>query len=286
MTKTLEAAAGFIWSNARLLDRHRYGFHFEDGPADAVVDALRAYQNPDGGFGNALEADIRAPSSQPVPAEWALRLLDEVDQMPAEVVEPLCDWLSSVSTEEGGVPFVLPTVRGYPHAPWWDPDGASPGANVNPTAGIAGILAGRGVDHPWVAPAVEFAWCGIEALAEGEMHALVCVLAFLDRAPDRERAAKVLEGARDLVLASVSLDPHTTEYVKHPLDFAPSPDRLSRSLFTDDQIEADLDGLVARQQPDGGWPVPWPAPSEAALLEWRGANTVDALVTLRAYGRL
>src|SRR5439155_11107389 len=61
------AAENFIWSAARLVDRHRYGMLFADGPAEAVVEALRAYRNPDGGFGHALEPDLRCPGSQPVP---------------------------------------------------------------------------------------------------------------------------------------------------------------------------------------------------------------------------
>ena len=38
---------------------------FEDGPAEPVIEALRGYRNPDGGFGHALEPDVRCPSSQP-----------------------------------------------------------------------------------------------------------------------------------------------------------------------------------------------------------------------------
>ena len=59
------AAETFIWSAARLVDRHRYALLFADGPAEPVVDALRGYRNEDGGFGHALEPDLRAPSSQP-----------------------------------------------------------------------------------------------------------------------------------------------------------------------------------------------------------------------------
>ncbi|MBI4926641.1 MAG: hypothetical protein HY835_02670, partial [Anaerolineae bacterium] len=59
-------AADFIWKNARLLDRRLFAFDFLDGSAEAVVSALAAYQNADGGFGNALEPDKRTPYSTPV----------------------------------------------------------------------------------------------------------------------------------------------------------------------------------------------------------------------------
>jgi hypothetical protein len=71
-----------------------------------------------------------------------------------------------------------------------------------------------------------------------------------------------------------------------PLDFAPSPSSPARRLFDDETIERHLDGLVARQQPDGGWPIGWEPPSALAELEWRGHVTVHALDVLRAYGRL
>ena len=45
------AAETFIWSTARLLDRHRYAMLFEGGPAEPVIEALAAYQNPDGSWG-------------------------------------------------------------------------------------------------------------------------------------------------------------------------------------------------------------------------------------------
>ena len=71
-----------------------------------------------------------------------------------------------------------------------------------------------------------------------------------------------------------------------PLDWAPAPGDWARGLFDDDQIERHLDALLGRQQPDGGWPLPWAAPTRAAELEWRGHETLQALRTLRAYGRI
>jgi len=57
------AAENFIWSAARLVERHRYSMLFADGPAEPVVETLRGYRNPDGGFGHALEPDLRCPGS-------------------------------------------------------------------------------------------------------------------------------------------------------------------------------------------------------------------------------
>ena len=57
------AAEDFIWRAARLLDRHRYALLFADGSAEAVLEALRGYRNADGGFGHALEPDLRCPAA-------------------------------------------------------------------------------------------------------------------------------------------------------------------------------------------------------------------------------
>src|SRR6185437_13993235 len=107
------------------------------GSREAVLAALAAYANPDGGFGNALEPDLRCPDSQPVPAEAALRVLDEIG-MDVPLARRHCDYPQTTTTDEGGVPFVLPSARVYPAAPWWLGADDPPRASINPTAAIAG----------------------------------------------------------------------------------------------------------------------------------------------------
>jgi hypothetical protein len=43
-----------------------------------VLNAVRAYCNPDGGFGHALEPDVRAPQSEPTATLRALDTLIEL----------------------------------------------------------------------------------------------------------------------------------------------------------------------------------------------------------------
>ena len=81
MTDVLDAAADFVWRTGRLIDRHRFAHQFLGGDRAPVLDALAAYQNPDGGFGNALEPDLRGPASQPETLEVAFWVLDGVDTM-------------------------------------------------------------------------------------------------------------------------------------------------------------------------------------------------------------
>lgn len=281
----LPAAKNFVWRHARLLDRHRFSYLFLGGEPEPVVSALRAYQNPDGGFGHALEPDLRGPASQPGPAEHALQILDEVDCFDPEVVSRTCDWLDAVATSEGGVPFVRASVADGPHAPWWVPSGE---ASLNPTAGIVGLLLKNGVDHPWVARGSEYCFSALPS-RRGSLSPddAISVLTLLQHASDRAAAEAEFDVLGERILGElVALDPDTSGYVKVPLDFAPEPTRLARRLFDDPTIERHLDALAEAQQPDGGWLISWEPPSETAEWEWRGFMTVKWLTVLRAYGRL
>lgn len=286
MSNLLESAQTFIVNNARLLERQRLAYLLGTGSRQQVLSSLLGYQNPDGGFGNALEPDKRTSSSQPIDQELALRFLDEIDGEP-EVARRICNFLQTITTDEGGVPFVLPPVRDAPRADWWNTDSDAPPATINPTASIAGLLYKQDVAHPWLERATAFCWRQIE---EGELagHDFFCVLHFLEHVPDRRRAERAFERVSRQILDSglVAFDPAASGYVFMPLDFAPEPSSLGRRLFDDATIEKHLDALVGKQQPDGGWPITWPPISPGCELEYRGIVTVNAIKTLKAYGRV
>jgi hypothetical protein len=88
VTDQLDGAAGFVWRTGRLIDRHRFAHLFMGGDRGP---ALAAYRNADGGFGNALEPDLRGSGSQPEPVEVAFRVLDEVGAMDDPMVASACD---------------------------------------------------------------------------------------------------------------------------------------------------------------------------------------------------
>jgi len=284
---TVDRARDFMLRNGRLLERRLFAFHFGDVPAAPAIAALAAHQNADGGFGAGLEPDKRDPASQPVDVQFALETLDGLGAVAGPMVMRACDWLMTVSTAEGGVPFALPSVNASPHAPWWGVEEAAPPARLNPTAAIAGVLLKHGVAHPWVERASAFCWRQIEAGSTSEFHDLMPTLAFLEHAPDRPRAQAALEGIAKVISAPgvVALDVEATGYVHKPLEWAPAPTSFCRRLFDDAVIEAHLDALAARQQDDGGWPISWAAISPGVELEWRGVVTLQALRCLRAYGR-
>ncbi len=289
----LDAAETFVWLSGRLLERLRFAFLFRGGPRERVLAALRPYQNADGGFGEALEPDFRGLVSQPTTADQALRLLDEMALFDDPIVRRVCDYLAMISLPGGGVPTMLSDVPRYPHAPWWEPGKGEPRASLLPTAGIAGLLHKHRVDHPWLAPATEFCWAAIDALAEappslGLPYVIRFALAFLDHVPDRRRAeqAAAALGRRVLQIKAVALDPQASGEVHFVLDYAPEPQTLARRWFDDSLIERHLDALVDAQQDDGGWSINWPTWTPITGLEWRAWQTIQRLKTLRAYDRL
>ena len=284
---SLDAAERFLWLNARLIDRLRYLHLFKGGDARPVLDALRAYRNDDGGFGHALEPDLRGPVSQPAPVESALRILDETGAGHDPMIGRACDYLLGITTDDGGVPFVLPSARDFPRAPWWE-TGDDPPASLVTTPAIAGILHKLGVAHSWLERATEFCWRRLASFEAQHFYELRGALIFLDHVPDRERAEASFAriGPQMFERHLVELDPHAPGEIHGPLDFAPVPEAMARRLFADDLIAAHLDALAAAQQEDGGWLVNWPIWTPAAGLEWRGWATVHALTRLRASGRL
>ncbi|REE99768.1 hypothetical protein [Thermomonospora umbrina] len=280
----LAAAERFLHLNARVLERRRFQMHFRGGGAAALVAALRPYENADGGYGNALEPDLRGDASQPVPAQHALEILHEAGHDDDPAVGRLCDHLTTITAADGGVPFVLPTVRQGPHAPWWQTPDDPPGSLV-PTATLAGQLHRAGSAHPWLPRATAFCWEGIDALTEVSPYVAYAILAFLDHVPERARAEAAFERLRGPLLDGVTLDPRASGEVHQPLDYAASPDGFARRLFDDDVIEEHLDALVDAQDEDGGWHVNFLIWTPITGHEWRGVITVERLRTLRAYGR-
>ncbi|MDP4504496.1 hypothetical protein [Nonomuraea turcica] len=279
----LDRAERYLQLHGRLIDRLRFEALFRDGSRERVLDVLRCYQNPDGGFGHALEPDLRGAGSQPEPVEVAFWILDELAAFDSPMVPAACDYLAGVTAADGGVPFVLPSVRDTLRAPWWQTDGDPPG-NLIPTASIAGLLHKHGITHPWLATATDFCWSRIAAVQETSPYEARAIVTFLNLVTERDRAEAEFARLREAILATVALDPDTPGEVHFPLDFAPEPLRLP--LFTQDVLDAHLDALLDPRSDDDKWGLNWLIWTPVVEHEWGGYLAVQRLKTLRAYGRL
>jgi hypothetical protein len=288
MTSTLRRALTFLEKNGRILERRRYAYLFEGASNRAALAALESYQNEDGGFGHALEPDLRGPESEPIPVWTALGLLDELDGFTRSRVDRILAYLESIEVGRAGVPFVLPAATLFPHAPWWDSGPGKPKASINPTAGIAALLHKHRMAAPWLDRATKYSWAEIDRRKVVNPYELRVTLAFLDHVPDRARASEALERLRPRILKGkvVELDPRTKGYHFRPLDFAPEPDRLSRTLFSEDDLARHLDLIETSQAADGGWRVHFPIWTPITRFEWYGWQTLEMLKVLSANGRL
>ncbi|GGK11302.1 hypothetical protein GCM10011583_49220 [Streptomyces camponoticapitis] len=293
---SLTGAIAFLTTHARLLDRRRFDLLRGTGTPSAVVTALDGYRNSDGGYGWALEPDLRSALSQPVGALLAFEVFEECAPAVFSRATQLCDWLGSISRPDGGLPFALPMsgADAAGSAPFWA--GADPHvSSLHMTSELAAAAHRVGRhdpavgDHPWLAratdfcqeriagldrppPAIEFRFVldlldtihGSHSWAPAELARLAAFL-------PRDGSPLPVEGGGE-------------DESLRLLDFSPRPGRPLRELLDASVIAEELEQLAADQREDGGWSVDWTAHSPAAALEWRGYATVRALTILRDHG--
>ncbi|GHB22171.1 MULTISPECIES: hypothetical protein [Streptomyces] len=294
---TLARAEQFIWLTARVLEQRRFAHLFLEGSADAVETALAAHLNDDGGYGHALEPDLRGPVSQPLHTAHALSVLDSIGRCGGLRVERICRYLTAASTKEGALPALHPSQRGYPAAPFI-PVVDNPPAELLTTGPVVGLLHRNRVWHAWLFRATDFCWAAVDALEQSHPYEIEAAIAFLDGVPDRARAEAAADRLGHLVREQhlVVLDPRRRdEYPvapgyapgEHhfPYDYARTPGSFARRWFSDAELQTSLDHLADEQQADGGWPVGWRQWAPGTALEGRPIVTLKALQTLRAYGR-
>lgn len=108
--------------NARGLELAKWRFYYEGGDAEAVIDELQYYQNTDGGFGHALEADCWNPASAPSQMFYAIHILHELAYQDTthSVIQNMLRYLKSgKDMVDGFWVSILSSNNQYPHAPWW-----------------------------------------------------------------------------------------------------------------------------------------------------------------------
>jgi hypothetical protein len=283
----LEHANRFIWENARLLERAIFELHFNDGEAERLLAILKTYQNPDGGFGQALEPDLRAPGSQPLYTEFALHTLYEANLRDPQLAWEACNFVARHADLQRGIPAIFAGARQFPHAAHWDSPTADQPA-PDRLVSLVGLLHWQGIRHPWLSQAVESSLKYLAASRLDDAHTLANAFCLLESLPADHRTEALFTRLSEALPAARFYCAYApiSGYALTPLDFAPTPSAYCRQLFTTAQIEAHLDDLASQQDQDGGWPIQWEPPPGSAAMEWRARKTVNSLHTLRAYGRI
>ena len=304
MTDTLARARGFLYRHARPLDLARFRYHFEQGTREAVLRALAAYQNPDGGFAHALEPDAWNPHSSPIQTWAATELLREIgfSDSAHPMVQGILRYLASGADTAGDYWLnCVPSNNDYPHAPWWE---ASPTEDVthndNPTACLAGFAL-RHAPHDsslWanahrIAVALAHAYLAQEPLQD--MHRALCYVRLLQYAQESGGvpgidlpALQAKQQQQVTACLSPDIARWETDYVCKPSQFF--SDTASCFYPPNAALAAQECAFIIRtQQPDGAWPIPWrwhAYPEEWAItkLWWKANGAVLNLLYLRGMG--
>ena len=298
-------ARQFLQTQARPLERALFAWRFEQGPPEPVVAALAAFQNDDGGFGHALEPDLRTPTSSALASSLALRILQEVECPAAgPLIAGAVRFLLATYDPAAAVWRVAPPdTNDYPHAPWWHDDAGSlarafDGFLIIPRAEIVGSLHHFAALVPldWLREVTERTVQDIEAtdpLGSGGGNDLDYSLRLAETAElPPPFKARLVRRLRRAVPQAVNQDPQRWgSYTITPLKVAPSPRSPVADLVAE-SLQSYLDYLIAGQSAAGTWDPVWswgtayPSAWEEARHEWRGHLTLETLTALRAYGRV
>jgi hypothetical protein len=287
MNKILASASNFIWKNARHLERAVFEFHFYDESPAHILEILRTYQNEDGGFGHAIEPDLRAPDSHPLFVEFALRTLYDCNLREPKMAYRACDFLSRNADPKQGIPTIFPSSKLYPRAAHMN-NSIFEQPSLDRLTSLVGLTHWQGVNHPWLPGAVEVCLEDIANNRYTDAHTIMNAFCLLESlSPDRAIDLFFNKLSKELYEANFFCsDVPVRTYCLTPLTFAPSPNSFCRPIFSETQIEDHLTDLERHQEDDGGWPILWEPPGEMARREWRAYKTVMALITLHAYGRI
>lgn len=283
---SLSKGVNFVWRNARFLERAIFEYHFYNAPPTHILDILRAYQREDGGFGHALEPDLRASDSHPLFVEFALRTLYDCQLRDTKIARYACDFLAKHADFDQGIPTIFPSSQLYPRAKHWVNRNMDP--SMDRLIGLVGLVNWQGINHSWLKQAVDVCLNHVMSLTITDAHTILNAFCLIESVATKRDVEPLYQKlTNDLLNAQYfSLNVPVTTYSLTPLTFAPTPDSYCRPIFSQQHIDAHLDALLLLQMQDGGWPIQWMPPSRMARWEWRAHKTVYALITLRAYRKL
>lgn len=295
-----QKAKAFIYTHARPLDTKLYEYHFEGGSADAVLNALAAFQNADGGFGHGLEPDFRLAASSPMATTVGLQYATAVSALSTHplVQNAIRYLINTYETQNAYWPAAFENVNDAPHAFWWHVEALTPPVEAawpNPSAEITGYLH----QHASLVPA-DF----LTAVTARAQQNLTSSEIISGDTPQKynvlcwQRALPYLpEGMKTAVTAAITRTYQTYDAIQPDtfgelsvLAFAPNPLSLLAQLAPETVAQC-LDDELNKQAEDGGW---WPSWHwgqyeevwPVAKKEWAGIITVENLQVFQAFGRI
>lgn len=299
-----EAAEKFIYRNARPVELARWRYIFENGSQEDVLTALSAFQNEDGGFGHALEADSFNPNSCPIQTWNAVSILNEISLTDSShpIVKGILRYLESGADFSEEHNQWLNTVESndrYPHAVWWSYADKEQDFHYNPTANLAGFIL-RFADkesslykkseeiaknaYDWFKSHVPF----------GDSHVAGCFISLFEYLSEAGLSIVDMDEFKEKLMEEVNTnirndaDKWETEYVCFPSTFI----RSRSSIFykgNEEPVEKECAFIADHQLEDGSFVVPWQwfnDYKEFLLAEnwWKSVIVIEKIKFLREFG--
>ena len=274
MAINLKQARDYVYQNGVLWERDLFAYLFQDGDLRRLHNSLRCYRNDDGGYGHAMEHDIRCPDSHPLALEFLLSVLAQNDLPAGDLLDGASAWVEQNQNADGSLRNP-PAVLDYPHAPWWNEGGQT----------MPDSIVGNLIKYDRASDAVKrstAAWISqhvtLDAIRANEWlfmayHAYDYFMN-VDDFPEIEayRAATI-----ENIVECAQKAPERQYYTL--FRFAPTPDSPVARAVPRDLLNRFLDYLAETQKPDGGWT------DEHSLPQWMPYTTITNLLALRRFER-
>jgi hypothetical protein len=260
----------WIYRNARPVDLARWQYHFESGEIDRVLEGLAVYQNEDGGFGHALEADSWNVDSAPIQTGTAIQLLSEIgfSDRNHPIIQGILKYLDmGKDYKEGFWLSEVPSNNKHPRAPWWTyGENESESPNYNPTAMFYGFILyfgdkkSRLYQDTFKAAALMME--KVSVLESDNMHEIMCILIYLDylkKSGVIYEGGKAFEGKIKQAVHAI-INPKTEEwadtYTCKPSNMFDSPYSI---YYGDNKQAADYQCrfLIDTRNAEGIWNITW-----------------------------
>lgn len=303
--QSFAAARRWLDEHGRPLEQALCAMAFDDGSADAVAQALSAYQNADGGYGDCLEPDHTDNASTALNTSVALaihRRLNTPSNHP-QITRALAYLESTYDPRHRVWPIRQPIQPGDQGPPWFAADSLDAlmanfhGCRVNPTAEIVGYLLDHtGPDIPdWLEQATDHVMRYLlDPDAELPQHDLMCATHLL-QSPGlaSELHQRLMERLQIALPNTIESDTgQWSGYAFRPTIVIDAPMHPLASCIPQDLLAADLDFEIDRVSEDGAWHPFWdwggtasPAWQEAERA-WSSILTERTLRLLAGFQRI
>lgn len=133
---------GIIKEKGRTLDYELLANFFDFRELNIIAE-LKKYQNSDGGFGHALEPDVRLPDSNIVSTDEAVHIIEAVDEeeLRVNVERDIAQYYEKTYIVDKEIWEMVPReVNNFPRAIWWNYDENQVTSYGNPNPQIIGFL--------------------------------------------------------------------------------------------------------------------------------------------------